>query len=101
MPPESEASLEQKSVKFVIDDSTYRKVPTGKPANPPRRHKNGGQALSKNQQHFHPLQLHLLFHIICTASELAHISRFETIRKKLTEEDVSEFEAVGKTYQVA
>ena len=29
------------------------------------------------------------------------ISRFETIRKKLTEEDVSEFEPVGKTYQVA
>ena len=29
------------------------------------------------------------------------ISRFEDIRRKLTEEDVSEFEPIGKTYQVA
>jgi YgiT-type zinc finger domain-containing protein len=29
------------------------------------------------------------------------ISRFEDIRKKLTDEDVSEFESIGKTYQVA
>jgi YgiT-type zinc finger domain-containing protein len=29
------------------------------------------------------------------------VSRFEEIRNKLTTEDVSEFEAVGKTYQVA
>jgi YgiT-type zinc finger domain-containing protein len=28
-------------------------------------------------------------------------SRFEDIRRKLTEEDVSEFEPIGKTYQVA
>lgn len=29
------------------------------------------------------------------------ISRFEDMRKKLTQEDVSEFESIGKTYQVA
>ena len=29
------------------------------------------------------------------------ISRFEDIRRKLTQEDVSEFEPIGKTYQVA
>jgi YgiT-type zinc finger domain-containing protein len=29
------------------------------------------------------------------------ISRFEDIRKKLSEEDVSDFEPIGKTYQVA
>jgi YgiT-type zinc finger domain-containing protein len=29
------------------------------------------------------------------------ISRFEDIRRKLTEEDVSDFEPIGKTYQVA
>ena len=29
------------------------------------------------------------------------ISRFEDIRRKLTEEDVSEFEPIGKTYQIA
>jgi YgiT-type zinc finger domain-containing protein len=29
------------------------------------------------------------------------ISRFEDIRRKLTEEDVGEFEPIGKTYQVA
>ena len=29
------------------------------------------------------------------------ISRFENIRRKLSEEDVSEFEPIGKTYQVA
>jgi YgiT-type zinc finger domain-containing protein len=29
------------------------------------------------------------------------ISRFEDIRRKLTDEDVSEFESIGKTYQVA
>ena len=28
------------------------------------------------------------------------ISRFEDIRRKLTEEDVSEFEPIGKTYQI-
>ena len=30
-----------------------------------------------------------------------NISRFEDIRKKLADEDVSEFESIGKTYQVA
>ena len=29
------------------------------------------------------------------------ISSFEDIRRKLTDEDVSEFESIGKTYQVA
>jgi len=29
------------------------------------------------------------------------ISRFEDIRKKLTDEDGSEFESIGETYQVA